>query len=267
MNPLYRFLAAVGIVCMPVLAIACDICGCASGSNSLGLLPLVQRHFVGFRFQSQYFHTDAHGSEPDAMEYFRTVDLWGRWQPHRRLQLIAAMPYQFTLRRFDNGNHLHVNGLGDFSLLTQWAVIDPSRQHFRLWRHTLQIGTGIKLPTGSTHVTADENDLVLPALQPGTGSRDGLFSALYALRRGAWGASMDATIRLMGKNADTYQFGHRLNGSLRLFGTKNLGKTTFLPFIGATLDARREDREQGKHVDDTGGWAVLGMLGTEVFQE
>ncbi len=266
MNPLYRFLAAVGVLCMPTLAFSCDICGCSGGANSLGLLPLVQRHFVGFRFQSQHFHTDAHGSEPDAMEYFRTADLWGRWQPHRRLQLITAMPYQFTTRRFDDGKQLAINGLGDLSLTAQWAVIDPAKQYFRRWRHSLQIGAGLKLPTGLTNITASENEPILPALQPGTGGTDGLISGFYAIRQGVWGASTDATVRLMGKNANnSYHFGHRLNGSLRFFSTQTIGKTTFLPFAGASYDARLEDRELGKSVDDTGGWAAFGMVGADIL--
>ncbi|MFN0035237.1 MAG: hypothetical protein ACKVUS_09225 [Saprospiraceae bacterium] len=266
MNLLFRFLVAAAIVFVPVFVSACDICGCAGGGNSLGLLPLVQRHFVGFRWQSQVFRTIAHGSEPNSSETFRTLDFWGRWHPNRRVQLIANLPYQYTERHFDDGTSLHANGMGDAALLIQIALLDPKKQSFRDWGHTLQIGGGIKFPTGKNKLTDTESNVLTPALQPGTGSTDYLISGLYALRRGDWGASLDATARLMGKSNLGNQAGNRANIGMRGFWTKNVGKTAFLPFAGILLDARDADRENGKWQSDTGGWAAFGMVGAEVFR-
>lgn len=260
---------AIGIVCVPALTLACDVCGCAGGGNSFGLLPLVPRHFAGFRWQAQSFSTDAHDSEPNSIEHFRTLDFWGRWQPHRRLQVIGSVPFQFNSRQYDGGNNVRINRLGDVTLQAQFALLDPQRQSVRRWQHALQVGGGVKLPTGQTGLRdpGAESGLLPPALQPGTGSTDFLASGFYALRRGRWGASLDGTLRIAGENRDGYRFGNRINGSCRAFYRIPAAGFTLLPYAGASIDRRRKDRDQGSKVSDTGGWAAFGTFGMEVFRE
>jgi hypothetical protein len=263
----FRFLAIFAAVCVPLFASACDICGCAGGSNSMGLLPLMQRHFVGFRWQAQGFKTDAHGSESNSTESFRTIDIWGRWHPHRRVQVIASLPFQFSERHFDDGTKIYASGLGDAAVLVQFALLDPRKQSVRDWQHAFQIGGGVKLPSGKTDLADTEQNKLLPALQPGTGSTDFLVSSFYALRHGKWGASLDATARLMTQNKDAFQAGHRVNSNLRVFWTKKSGKTTFLPFGGLLLDARSADRDNGTEQNETGGWGAFGTAGVDILRK
>lgn len=265
MNLLSRFVAAVGIMGMPIVATACDICGCASGSASFGLLPLTQRHFVGFRWQLQGFNTRSHGSAPNSMERFNTLDLWGRWQPHRRVQIIGTVPFQSNSRHFDDGTSHNLQGMGDASVLVQAALLDPNKQRYKKWQHTAQFGMGIKLPTGKTLNAPGLEEFLAQALQPSTGSTDFLFSALYALRRGSWGVSADALAQWMGPNKDDYQFGHRLNVGARVFWARKRGKITLLPYLGASLDARNRDSDQGSSIAESGGRAFFGNTGFEFF--
>src|SRR6187402_3379639 len=82
---------------------ACDICGCAAGSNSLGILPGFKKHFVALRWNERSF-TSSHtpslsedgsytATETSSKEYFNTLDVWGRFNVHKRLQLYAFVPF------------------------------------------------------------------------------------------------------------------------------------------------------------------------------
>lgn len=257
---------ALCLLCPPVGLFACDLCGSAGGSASPGLLPLVQRHYVGMRWQLQDYYTDAHGSDPNSIENFYTFEVWGRWQPHRRLQFVAALPYQYNTRHFDNGRSLRVGGMGDISVVAQFALLDPARQAVRMWQHTIQAGAGIKLATGAFCSTFDATEgAALPAFQPGTGSTDGLFTGLYAIRRGKWGASIDAAWRYMGQSTNGYQFGNRINASCRLFRNEKLWGIALLPYMGTSLDTRQKDKDGSENLWDTGGKALLGFVGTEAY--
>ncbi len=236
----------------------------------MGLLPLVHRHFLGARWQGQGYRTFAHGSEVNSREYFYAWDVWGRWMPHPRWQVMALIPYQYNLREFDDAQRQRVRGLGDVSLLAQFSVFDPLMSRARSWRHVLQVGGGVKLPTGDFRLRATTNGLeeaLPPAMQPGTGSTDVLASALYVLSRGRWGISADASYRLTGVNGDGYRFGPRVNGAFRLFYVGLWRKIAWTPYLGAQLDHRQADFLEGEQQPETGGWAVLATAGLEVFAQ
>lgn len=266
MKQLLRLAAAVAVMGLPAAAQACDVCGCSGGGASMGLLPLVQRHFVGFRWQAQAFETQAHGSETGSIELFRTLDLWGRWQLHRRVQVVAALPYRFTDRSLADGSPTAIRGLGDASVFAQFSLLDPEKQAMRRWQHAMQIGLGAKLPTGKTNLGDTEGEPFHANLQPGTGATDALLNGIYALRRRDWGISLDATYRICTENRDGLRAGNRLNSTLRGFWAKNWGKTSFLPFAGAMLESSDLDRLHGIWQGNTGGWVAFGSFGAEVFR-
>ncbi|MCC7246554.1 MAG: hypothetical protein IT269_12805, partial [Saprospiraceae bacterium] len=175
--------------------------------------------------------------------------------------------YQFNNRQYEDGRILNIQDLGDFSTQAFFSVLDPRKQSMRRWQHTLQVGAGLKLPTGKTNYTdpASESGELAPAMQPGTGSTDYLISGLYALRLGQWGISMDGSMKFMGKSKTDYQFGNRLNGGFRAFASKTFGQTTCMPYAGALMDHRNEDYQNDERQSETGGWASFGVVGMEVF--
>lgn len=263
------FIALMGwAVLLPSVAQACDICGCSSSAQTLGLLPLVQRHLVGARWQGQGYRTVPHGSAPNSREDFHSFDIWGRWMPNPRWQVMAFVPYQYHLRRFDDGPQQRIRGLGDVSLLVQFSILDPYRPASGRWRHALQVGGGLKLPTGDFRRRAPMNGLetvLPPALQPGTGSTDGLLSALYVVSTRRWGVSVDGSFRLTGENSDGYRFGSRASGAVRFFHVGHWQQITWTPHVGAQWDHRGADFLQGRQQPETGGWVALANAGVEVF--
>ncbi len=266
---LLRVMLLASSVYWPALAAGCDICGCSSGANTFGLLPLVQRSFIGVRWYEQIYRTTAHGSAPNSREFFHTVEFWGRWMPHPRWQMLGLIPFQYHSRRFDDGYEQRLHSLGDASLLVQFALVDPRRQALRRWQHAFQLGLGLKMPTGATQI----RDPLRPkeplpvALQPGSGSADALFSGLYAIQRGRWGASADGIFRVTGTNSNGYRLGPRWNSAVRVFHIAGSGTVRWIPYLGTQLDHRAADKAAGEHQPETGGWAALGFAGVEVFTQ
>ena len=248
MRLLQQLLAVVAATMLPIAASACDVCGCTGGGNQMGLLPLIPRHFVGMRYQSQGFHSMAHGSEPDSEEHFRSVDIWGRWQPMQRVQLMASMPVLFNTRRFEDGQTIHVNGAGDALLFAQFGVLQTGRSSDAFRKHTLQLGGGVKLPTGAYRLPDPNSESVLlpAAFQPGTGSTDWMLSGLYALQAGKWGFNMDASYRFAGENDRHYRFGNKFFSACRVFRSQSWRNNTFLPYAGASFDMRQKDHDNAK---------------------
>lgn len=258
-------LAVLVLACCSVPLSACEICGCSGGGNSLGLLPLVQRHFVGFRAHAQYYTTQPHGGETASKENFANIDLWGRWQMNRRWQLIGILPYSSAERIFNDGVIHRTKGLGDLSLIAQFALLDPAKQAVKPWRYTAQIGAGLKMPTGVHDLRNEEGVLHIANLQPGSGAYDFLLSGLYAVQYNTWGISADASLRLTGENAEKYKIGNRLNAELRLFWNRQSRQFRFLPYAGLSLDARDVDRDKGIWQADSGGKAWFAVAGIDFF--
>jgi hypothetical protein len=187
---------AVALLALVPVASACDVCGCSAGGNYLGILPQFHRHFVGFRwseqlFQSAHSQSAAEAGRFDSEESFRTMDLFGRFYPARRIQLFAVMPYH-DFRRWENNALTHTQGLGDVSVMAGYILLDTGDSLRRKWRHSLTLNGGVKLPTGSQNLTNSKGEPLHPNLQPGSGTVDFMLAATYTVRRGAWGLAADA---------------------------------------------------------------------------
>ncbi|MBL7826982.1 MAG: hypothetical protein JNJ57_10155 [Saprospiraceae bacterium] len=267
MKQLVQFATGVALVCALVPAYACDVCGCSGAGNTLGLLPLVQRHFIGLRTQVQSFETAPHHTGDFlATETYHSFDLWGRWQPHRRVQVIGILPYVIANHRNGVTPTLQSSGIGDAMALAQFSVLDPVRQNKRLFQHTIQIGAGVKLSTGTFSIADSEGEQLPANLQPGTGSTDYLLSGFYAIRKGSWGVSLDAIARLSTENPKQYHFGNRLNAGVQVFWSKTIRRWNFVPAVGLSFDGRQEDRYLDKWKGETGGYALATTLGVQVFR-
>lgn len=109
--------------------------------------------------------------------------------------------------RFSNAS-----GIGDLVFILQYELISsPSK--------TLIVGSGPKIPTGSTSIHGSDGILLPQDLQPGTGAWDGLFFAYFTQNNILLNSNFkligNATYRLT-SNADrfdgrqTYKFGNEL---------------------------------------------------------
>ncbi|MBK6622536.1 MAG: hypothetical protein IPG32_17290 [Saprospirales bacterium] len=217
------------------IAQACDVCGCSAGGSSFGLLPNYHRHFMGIRYQYRSFlseHHDAPGVF--STERYHSAEVWGRWVLGKRFQLFGQLPYNHYTQE-QEGAMRSFDGLGDASLIAQVVVFNTGDSLGLSWRHGLQLGGGVKLPTGRSRAGEGSGD-ISPSLLPGTGSFDFPIQGLYTLRYGKWGANLEASYRINTANRDEYRFGNRLNGSLRVFYAPGKGKAIFMPNAGIQFE-------------------------------
>jgi hypothetical protein len=249
---------------------ACDICGCGTGNYYLGIMPQFQANFIGFRYRS--FGFDSHlGGHHDGLfatkEYFQTIELWGRFYPHPRWQVLTFVPYQFNRQETPTKN-LYLNGLGDISVLASYNLIQPKIDSLtNQLRHTLRIGAGVKTPTGkSSYAENDVDEVANPNFQLGTGSIDMLLNVIYTLRYQKWGLNTDLTYKINTANAKQYRFGNKVNGTLSLFYVQNIAKNfALMPNVGVYFENSGTDKRRGYTVDNTGGMLVSASLGLETY--
>lgn len=269
MKQLLFLLLAGAVLAVPRDVRACDVCGCSGGGGYFGILPQFQRHFVGMRWQERVLDSyhPASSLEPaaNARSTFRTLDIWGRWYPLRRVQVLAFVPVHF-FEQNESTALIKTRGLGDATIIANYTLLNTGDSIMRTWKHSLQVGGGIKLPTGRYRLTDSDGVRYHANLQPGTGSTDALLNIIYTLRRRSLGLQVDAQTRLNTGNANRYRFGHRQNAAIRLFWWKNIGRNiSVLPRAGFVLDAAQKDVWYGSTQEATGGYATFADVGLDVY--
>ncbi|WP_276498965.1 hypothetical protein [Pontibacter litorisediminis] len=251
---------------------ACDG-GCTMGGSYLGILPQIHKNLFGVRYLSSSYtitstYTHTHDGVPETHHevtdnIFRTAELWGRYTPVRGMQVFAFVPYRFNEHVMPNMTH-RSNGLGDITLLANYAILDTGDSLSHTLKHTLRLGGGVKLPTGSFHTGGHDHG---PAsMQPGTGSTDYILTGIYTVRYNKLGLNSDVTYNMTGHNSQGYKFGDRLSASTNLFYWKNVGNgATVLPSAGVYYEKAENDQVSHEENGQTGGESVYGNLGVSVY--
>lgn len=247
-------------------ASACDICGCSSGGGFTGILPQFQRHFIGLRYTYRSFrttHPTTDGSRLTSMDRFHTTDLWARFYPHKRVQLFAVVPIN-SYSQTESGSTQRASGLGDIQLWVNYAIVQTPDSSKSPWRHTLLAGGGLKAPTGENNAFRN-GERMNQNLQPGTGSWDAVLNAVYTVRYKQWGLNADANVRINTTNRQGFRFGNRAGGSLKFFYWGKYRHWSFLPQVGVLADYGLKDRNAGIVVNESGGLAMMGTVGMDVY--
>ncbi len=241
---------------------ACDRCGCSLSGHYLSALPQYQRHVAGARWFYRGFESEHHGDEY-TREQFHSMELWGRFYPLKRLQILGVLPVNFFTQTGGEAP-LTRNGLGDAVLLANYNLLQNVWGNDKKWRQAFYLGGGVKLPTGKFDRRLVDQG-VNPNMQPGTGAFDWLLSGTYTLRRGDWGLNTDALWRFSRENSAGYQFGNRLNVSGRVFYWLQSGKNKWLPSLGIAHEWAAVDRDGQTRLSDTGGYCLFGTAGLDWY--
>lgn len=263
----YVFLFLLLYPAMPLAA--CDLCGCSNSGSFFGILPQGHRGFVGVRYRYGSYHSHLSSLNLSSRETFRTTELWGRFYPLRRVQVMAFVPYQINEQTLlKTGKTIPLRGLGDVSAMAQYNLLNTFMDNNGVRRvdHNWLVGGGIKLPTGRYRY--DENSLSEVAnanFQLGTGSTDWMLTTIYTARYKKWGTNVDASYRLTATNPDGYRFGNRLNSSVSLFYLSSVGPRSIMPNVGLFVEQAGHDTRLGVANQQTGGYAAHLSLGTEVY--
>lgn len=250
----------------------CDLCGCATSSGGMGFVSLNNVDFVGLRYIYQSFESKEgiFNNSPTIDEDFNTFQVWGKKQVSKKISVSAIIPYLDLSRSYQDSRQEGVNGLGDISIIGwyQFNFLKKLKDDDKPYasretsNHKLQVGSGVKLPTGEFRQALTTG--VNPGFQVGTGSLDFILSSFYAYTRERWGVSTNLSYFYKTENEENYRFGNQVSLSSRVFSLFETKKTVIMPFVGVTVDHFNEIEEFGEKIANTDGYLMNGMVGTEV---
>lgn len=247
---------------------ACDLCGCSASNPSMGILPAFRKHFTGFRYQRRSFNT-THPHTVDLTEQlsgkdnFQSVEWFSRFAVHENWQIFVNVPFHF-FNRSEEALSYCTKGIGDISMMAMILLLDNTKDPTRSLTHALQLGMGAKAPVGR-YTLRQDGFLIHPNLQPGTGTWDFPFSALYTIRFKKWGLNTETQYRINGRNDLKYDFGNSLFVAGRLFYWYSAGDITFLPQAGIQWEHRSKDRRNNLSEPYTGGIQSQLVLGFDMY--
>lgn len=241
----------------------CDVCGNTVTSNYMGILPQYRQHFVGMRyvnsmFTSQHVPSLFEQSLGKSTDVFQKAEVWGRFYPTNRLQLFAFVPYQQNTKT-ENHTITQTSGIADISVLGNYIVLNSGDSGKLVWRNTLSMGGGVKLPTGTFVASGN------PTLQVGSGSWDFTANLIYTLRYKKAGVNIDASARFNTTNANQYKFGNSYNSSVRFFYWHKRKRVSCLPHAGIAFEYAHKDTKADMVQTYTGGMGVYEAIGMDVY--
>lgn len=199
---------------------ACDICG-----FYMGITPYDNHSSIGMYYRNRAFngyssisttpalfpdghlrnaagnyidHHDASVPIYSSSDYeiYRTAELHAKYFLHERIELNAIIPYRYNSQSMNNAIE-KTEGIGDANLFAGYHLI--RKIEVEGIQQRLIVGGGVKLPTGNYREM--NGDRRIDALiQPGTGSLDGFFNAIYYFGIKKFGANVSGTYKINGTN-------------------------------------------------------------------
>jgi len=264
-------LIALSIVLINSISVqACDICGCGVGGYYSGMLPQYHKHFIGLRWRFSNFKSnighETNNSGEFSREYYHSLELMGRFYPHRRVQILAFVPLNYHLRTMPSET-THLVGLGDVSLIVLYNIYNTSFLAEKTVKHNLLFGGGIKAPTADFQRKDNQGELLTASFQLGTGSVDFMVTTLYTVRHKRWGVNINATYKINLPNKNAYQFGNQLTAAATAFFLHKFEKTDWglMPKAGVQFEHANYNLTNGYKRVNTGGNQLVATLGLEIY--
>ncbi len=175
--------------------------------------------------------------------------------------LIIPFVQQNQTFLFGNSDNIRTNGLGDLLALIKYNIIISDLAD----QNQLAIGYGLKFPSGKSDLRDKNNFVLVPQLQPGTGSWDHILGSYFAksFRPNPFSIFINLNYRMNGDNNrfqsngpfSSYHFGNILLGSAGLSYRHSA-------LLDLSLQTRyrhaAKDSFAGSSVPNTGGnWIYL----------
>jgi hypothetical protein len=244
---------------------ACDICGCGSSGFYLGVLPQFHKNFAGIRYRHQSFrsHIGLHPSLASSEEFTR-VELWSRLYINPKWQVMAFVPYQYSVHQTTEKQTTDF-GLADVSVLSSYNVLNTTLQGIRKVNHSIWLGGGIKLPTGKYKFSDDNQDVANANFQPGTGSVDFMLNAMYTLRMNRLGLNTEFNYRYNTSNSNNYKFGNNIQSGIQAFYLIQIKNVGIMPQSGFSFESAERNKQRNQTIRETGGNLVFWQTGIDVY--
>ncbi|RZJ72268.1 transporter [Flavobacterium sp.] len=239
----------------------CDACGCSATGGSMGFASLLNTNFVGLRYIYQrYSSTDGlYANSPWFTEQFNSVQVWGRIPVFKNAQVSVLLPYHNNTRETETGSHT-ISGLGDLTVIGLYRVYQTMTDS-TFFAHTIQLGAGLKAPTGKYDEA--NNGSINPGFQLGTGSWDYLFLAENTIRRKKFGFQTMLNYVVKTENQKHYRFGNQFNYSGTFFWLQERDAFSLSPQVGVAGEVSQGNKQYRQLVSRTSGNILFGKLGIE----
>lgn len=242
--------------------ILCDACGCSASGGSMGFGSMLNTNFVGIRYFNQHYKsTDGLYSNSEWYnENFNTVQIWARIPVYKNIQVSALIPYHFHERETLSGNQ-QIKGIGDITVLAMYRLYQTHKDS-TLLVHTLQVGGGVKAPTGKFDQANAGN--INPSFQVGTGSWDYLLATEYTIRKKRLGFNTLLNYVFKTENQKQYRFGNQFNYAGTFFYLYEKSNFSVAPQLGFAGEVYESNHQYQERVRKTSGDIFFGKLGIEV---
>lgn len=240
----------------------CDACGCSASGGSMGFASMLNTNFIGIRYFNQsYKSTD--GLYSNSLWYnenFNTIQLWARIPVVKNIQVSVLAPYHFHSRETADGDQ-NISGIGDVTVLAMYRLYQTHKDSTYLV-HTLQVGAGIKAPTGKFNESNSGN--VNPSYQVGTGSWDYIFATEYVVKRKKFGLNTMLNYVVKTQNQKYYRFGNQLNYAGTFFYLHENDTFSIAPQLGFAGEVYDDNKQHNQIVRGTSGSILFGKVGFEL---
>lgn len=245
--------------------VLCDACGCSASGGSMGFASMLNSNFIGIRYFNQSYKSNdgLYSNSPWYKENFNTLQLWTRIPVSENFQITALVPYQFHNRTTQKGPQ-EIRGLGDITLLGMYRLYQTHKDS-TVFVHTLQVGGGVKAPTGKFDQANAGN--VNPSFQVGTGSWDYLLATEYIIKRKQLGLNTMLNYTYKTENKKQYQFGNQFNYASMLFYMYEKEAWSIAPQAGIAGEIYGNNSQYSQRVRKTAGNIVFGKLGIEIGKD
>ncbi len=240
----------------------CDACGCSANGGSMGFSSMLDQNFVGLRYlyQSYKSRDGVFNNSPWIDENFNTLQAWARIPITERIEVMGLVPYHFNNREKSDETQ-NINGIGDITLMGFYTLIMPKNDSIPL-SHRLQVGAGVKLPTGT--FDSENNGSVNPSFQLGTGSWDFTLASEYTLKRNKLGFNAMANYIFKTENNKEYKFGNQFNYGGTFFYVVAANNIAIVPQLGLAGEVYESNEEFKEDVPLTKGDIFFGKAGVEL---
>lgn len=241
--------------------IFCDGCGSASG-GSMGFASMLTSNFIGVRYFSQHYKSSdgLYSNSAWYNENFHTIQVWARIPVTKKFQVSAFIPYHFHDRETATGQQ-EIAGLGDITVLAMYRLYQTKKDS-TLIKHSLQLGGGVKTPTGSFN--QENAGAINPSFQVGTGSWDYLLAAEYTVRRKQFGLNTMLNYVFKTENQKNYRFGDQFNYAGTLYYLYEKKSFSIAPQLGVAGEAYGSNYQHGELVRKTSGDILFSKFGIEM---
>lgn len=244
----------------------CDACGCSAAGGSMGFSSMLNNNFVGVRYfyQSYTSRDGVFDNSPWIDENFHTTQIWARIPIGSKIQLTALVPYQDHTREYSTGPE-NISGLGDITVMATYTVLESVKDSVSLYNR-LQLGGGVKLPTGTFDSTSNTGS-VNQGFQVGTGSVDYLLLAEHQLSWDKWGLNSMLNYNIKTENKKDYQFGNQFNYGSTLFYMLKSDRMTYVPQLGIAGEVYKTNWQRGQKLPNTAGDIFFSKIGIEIGRD